>query len=242
MPDDYGANYFAGLAGAPNSSALSAAGGLVRPNFRRLQYLGATGSGATSNVAEGLSVVGTFGNVAPTAANPWPFMSAPSAATLNAQASATGGQSILWSQKPLFQGRVYVPTPLTVLRVNIGLATTWATLLANDLPGSVGLISGAAFRWSTAVPDTNWQCMTFNGAGQTVIDSGVAPVVGVSQKFEISDDGTTTTFKINGATVGSTTLTRPAGSTLLRQGCGVQTLEAVLKNIAYSWLYTDVDG
>jgi hypothetical protein len=75
-------------------------------------------------------------------------------------------------------------TSLALLRAYVGWATTWATLLGTDTPGTATL-SGAAFRFSTAAGDANWQAVTFNGASQTVVDTGVPPVVAVSQKFEI---------------------------------------------------------
>lgn len=68
-----------------------------------------------------------------------------------------------------------------------------------------GNFQGAAFtKYST---DTNWQCLTNNGAATTTASSGVPPVANVFQRLRMEFYGSATTpglsvvFKINGTTV-----------------------------------------
>lgn len=185
---------------------------------------------------------GTISNVAPTAAVPWMMADFASAATLNAQGLGMGaGLNYRWSQRPLFQALAAPGAVITVARYWLGLFnTSLITLLGTDTPGTAAL-SGAGFRYSTAVPDVNWKCVTFDGVGQTVVDSGVVVAASVGRRFEIADDGFSTVFRIDGNVVATITTTRPAAAAVCRQGFGVQTLEAVAKSASVGWLYTETD-
>jgi hypothetical protein len=226
-----------------NQAALLAAR-LSRPNARTWRKMAANGSG-TMQVGDGMAAAalstGTASARSLSATNPWAFEDYTSAATLNAQAGITGGTTTRWSQRPLFQCRAMLGTSLAVLRAHVGYCTNWASVLATDTPGSGGF-SGALFRFSTAAGDAAWQCVTFNGTTQTVTPTSVAPVLATSQAFEISDDGSNTVFKINGVQVASTPLTRPTSTITVRAGAGLQTLEAVAKNIDVASVYEEIDG
>ena len=233
-----------GLNALLSAGGFSAAGGLVRPGTRgegRISANLSAGFNSSGNDTAG-AAVGTAATVAPTTTAPRGSTSLTDAGTLNAQGSIAGqANGAIWQQKPLLQC-IYAPgASNAVVRRWIAIANTTPTsLLAVETPGTSGF-SGAGFRFSTAIPDTNWQCVTFNGASQTLVDSGVAPAALGQQRFEISDDGTTTTFKINGLVVATITTTRPAGSAIMRQGAGHQTLEAVAKASNVALLYLEQD-
>lgn len=224
------------------SAGIVGGGGLVRPNTRPGGFLRANGSGALIGVGETQFTAGTITNLAPTAAVPWMMEDFASAATLNSQGLGMGaGLNYRWSQRPLFQMLAAPGSVITVARYWGGLFnTSFVTLLGVDTPGT-SAISGAGFRFSTAVPDTTWKCVTCDGASQTVVDSGVTVVASVAKRFEITDDGAQTVFKIDGAVVATITTTRPAATVVVRQGFGVQTLEAVAKSASVGWLYTETD-
>lgn len=227
------------------TAAIGAAGGLVRPGTRTLGLIAANMSAGFNSAGNDTAggAVGTAATVAPTATAPRGSTSLTDAGTLNAQGSIAGqANGAIWQQKPLFQC-VYAPGTgsIVVVRHWVAIANTTPTsLLAVDTPGT-SAFSGAGFRFSTAVPDTNWQCVTFNGASQTVVDSGVAPTALGQLRFEISDNGTSTIFKIGGVTVATITATRPAASAIVRQGAGHQTLEAVAKVSNVALLYLEQD-
>jgi hypothetical protein len=225
-----------------NQAALLASR-LARVNTRIERRMAANGSGVMV-VGPGEALAALATGVASarslSATNPWSFEDYTSAATLNAQAGVTGGSTIRWSQKPLFQARIMLGTSLASLRAYVGMLATWATALGLDT--AAASLAGAAFRFSTAAGDTNWQAVTCNGSGQTVQDTGVPPVVAVSQQFEIYDDGTTTFFKINGVPVATSASTRPAATVAPRKGAALQTLEAVAKTIDVAWLMDEQNG
>lgn len=209
-------------------------------NRRRSEVLP---NGGTSFTATGdaVAVLGTGGNVAPTALVPWLNTSLTSGAVSGNQGGVGSGFGNFWfSGKLAFAAQVVTGSNIAASRIWIGVAnTSWAAMLGTDTPAASAL-SGACFRYSTALGDTTWKCVTFDGVAQTVTDSAVTVTVSNSRKFEISDDGTTTTFKIDGAVVATNSTNRPS-NVAVRQGAGVQTLEAVAKAISVGWLSTETD-
>ena len=124
----------------------------------------------------------------------------------------------------------------TLCRYQLGYCnTTVANMVAGDTPA----FSYMGFRFSTAVPDTNWQCLTDNGSGTpTVKDSGVAvaageyvlgilydSVAGAANFFINRQSSVALTPKL----VAITTTTLPAVATLMSQFAGIATLENVAK-------------
>jgi hypothetical protein len=191
--------------------------------------------------------------VAPTAAVPWIATAQTTAATLNATAKVDGLPAILWGARPLFRA-LFAPGPtLTLARFWLGMtSTSWTTLLSLDSL-SAGTVSGAAFRRSTNVGDTNWKCVVSNGTAETVVDSGVAVVGSEGRKFEILTDGTTVQFRImrpmesanalagDSLVVANITTNLPAATAVLRQGAGVQTLEAAAKAVHVGGQYWETE-
>jgi hypothetical protein len=76
----------------------------------------------------------------------------------------------------------------------------------------------AAFRYDTTVPDTSWQCITKDGTTQTIVSSGIAPIINGPVEFGIifNDTIPNVTFYINGALVATITTHLPSASTNLR--------------------------
>lgn len=69
----------------------------------------------------------------------------------------------------------------------------------------------AAFRFSTNVPDTHWQCATANGSTMTVTDSGITPDTN-QHLFEITIGASNVVFAIDGTTVCTVSATLPTGT------------------------------
>lgn len=215
---------------------------LNRPNLRRPNWIMPAGNGTgVTALGDVLVTTGTAAGVVPTATVPWQNISMTTAGTLDAQGLVTGVGIHRWSQKPLFQCLHVTGASIAVCRQWVGLASVaWATLLTLDTPGT-STHSGAAFRYSTAATDANWKAVTFDGASQTIVDTGVPVVASTAYKFEISDNGNATTFLINGIVVASIATTRPAATVACRMGMGIQTLEAVLKIASFGWLFCETD-
>jgi hypothetical protein len=223
-----------------NQSALLASR-TARPNTRRMALVQANGGSSFTAIGDAVAILGTGGNVAPTAAVPWLNTSLTSGAVSGNQGGVGSGFGNFWFPgKLLFQSYFVTGASIAVQRIWLGVASTsWAAMLGTDTPAASAL-SGACFRYSTAIGDTTWKCVTFDGVAQTVSDSGVTVAVSVGKKFEITDDGTSTVFRIDGVVVATNTANRP-GNVAVRQGAGVQTLEAVAKSVSVGWLYTETD-
>lgn len=127
-----------------------------------------------------------------------------------------------------------------VERIWIGM-TDQATVLAM---GASDTVAGnyACFRYSTAVPDTKWQCITMDNVTQTVVNSNINIDTNI-HLFEVifNDAVPNVVFRIDGVVVATITTHLPSAATLLRFVIGGQTLENVVKNIRYEWLYVEAD-
>ena len=109
-----------------------------------------------------------------------------------------------------------VAADISNVRIWVGMHTDGA--LATDVPGSLG-ISGVVFRYSTPAGDTNWQAHTFDGVGDTAVDTGVVVTADTRYVFRIRATSTTTIeFYINGTLVAMAAGTIPAGTTNLQFG------------------------
>lgn len=89
------------------------------------------------------------------------------------------------------------------------------------------------FRFSSAVPDTNWQAVVCNGTTQTVTDTGVAPSTTVGQLFRIewNRGGGEVRFYIGSALVATITTNLPTADTAMRHIYGVKNIDAVARTM-----------
>lgn len=94
--------------------------------------------------------------------------------------------------------------------------------LAADLPAVVFV----GFRFSTSVPDTNWQAVVSNGTSQTVVNTGIAPSTTLPRLLHVewSKGGGEIRFKINGTTVATISTNLPTADTAMRNIYGVKNL------------------
>lgn len=108
--------------------------------------------------------------------------------------------------KPIFNTRVEIPTAKVNMRVFVGLGSA-AFVLTTDTQST---IHSLYFRFSTAIPDTNWICCASNASGTTTIDSGVPVAVDTIYKLRIDcTDNVNIKFFINDLCVARMTATLP---------------------------------
>lgn len=106
-------------------------------------------------------------------------------------------------------------TRLTTQRFWVGMTDqTLATMGVSDNPAG----NYAAFRYSSTGSDTVWQCITKDNTTQTIVSSGVAPVLNTTQTLAIvfNDSIPNVVFYINGAVVATITTHLPTSGTNLR--------------------------
>jgi len=113
----------------------------------------------------------------------------------------------------------------------------WVALvpIATSLTGvDTGAISVIGFRFSTAVPDTNWQACSGDGASVACTDTTIAPTTGTNLVLEIDCRETTSCrFLINGSLVATRSATLPTSTTQLGQRVLVQTLTTTAKTLGF---------
>lgn len=116
------------------------------------------------------------------------------------------------------------PNEITGVRMWVGFTNqTGANMfLAADLPAVVFV----GFRFSTSVPDTNFQAVVSDGTNQTVVDTGIAPSTTIPKVLHVewSKGGGEIRFKIDGATVATINTTLPTADTAMRNVYGVKNL------------------
>jgi hypothetical protein len=98
-------------------------------------------------------------------------------------------------------------------RLWVGIVSAGGATLQTDTPGTAGMYV-AAFRYSTNASDTNFKCVTADGASQTVTDSGVAADTNPHQ-FTIIQSGSSYKFYIDGTLVATNTTHLPTGTLAL---------------------------
>lgn len=157
-----------------------------------------------------------------------------SAATTNADAGwkwTAETTRLRWS--PTLTVKVRPAATITTERCWVGLFS--ADPMAQDTPHT-GAILAAGFRFSTNVPDTNWQAVTSDGTTTTVTDTGIAYAASTTYLLAVdfSDNGTTARFSINGVTVATVTATLPASTTALMPYVQVRTLANAARDIMLS--------
>jgi hypothetical protein len=113
---------------------------------------------------------------------------------------------------PRFSCRMKTGTDVSSQRIWVGQST--GTFANNDTPGATSGFSGGAFRYSTAAGDTKWQAVTFNGAADTVTDTGITVTTDTRYQFAIDYGSFATNIKfyINGTLVATNTATLPAAT------------------------------
>ena len=213
-----------------------------RPNTRVRGEILRTGGSAFSAHGEAPTVTGTAGNTFINAAGADPgnaLTSLTSGAVSGNQGAVHGAANYRTGNRITWQAYVRPGAVITVARVWAGVFNvSTVTLLGSDLPGAAGQF-GFGFRRSTAIPDTNWKAVTSNGAADTVVDTGIAYAASTGYELQIEwEPAAYARFSINGAVVATVTATLPVGASL-RQGAGVQTLEAVAKQFDVGWLYIE---
>lgn len=229
MPDDYGQNFF-------TSPTLT----VPRPNFRRSSLIIANGGNSFTQSGEAFQTLGTLGSTSldATGGDPADYL------TSMTSGAVSGNQAVVWgsvvfrtASRLVWQALVRPGPVITVARVWAGLwEVAPGTILASDTPGA-SAHKGFGFRRSTAIPDTNWQAVVSNGAADTVVDTGVAYAASTSYELQVEwEPASYARFSINGSVKATISATLPSGSGL-RQGCGVQTLEAVAKQFDCGWIY-----
>jgi len=89
------------------------------------------------------------------------------------------------------------------------------------------------FRFSTSLPDTNWQAVVCDGTSQTVVDTGVAPSTTVGQLFRIewNRGGGEIRFYIGSALVATVITTLPTADTAMRHAYGVKNLASAARTM-----------
>lgn len=162
---------------------------------------------------------------------------------------AVSGNQAGWSYNSLndwFTGRnVYwgaylkdANADLTNQRLWMGLTAVTdgnnTTTYNGDTPGVTNRL--AMFRFSSVVPDTNWQCVTGNASAQTTTNSNIAADVN-SHVFEIqyNDSTPSVLFYIDGVLVCTNTTNLP-GNNQRMGALGVLTTQTTAaKNIQLAW-------
>lgn len=139
---------------------------------------------------------------------------------------AQAGSANLYANNPVFIARAKVDSFAT------GNIRTWIGTSDNDPSGSdaPGATNIAAFRYSTGIPDTNFQCIVNDGAGSpTATDSGVAADANI-HLFKIAFTSGHAKFYIDGALVADVTSNLPTGSATMGWYVETTTLNAATKN------------
>jgi hypothetical protein len=101
--------------------------------------------------------------------------------------------------------------------------------MASDLP----VLHIAAFRYSTAAGDVNWQAVTGGGAA-AVTDTGIAVVADTIYVLKMQVNITTVFFYINDVLVATRTTSLPTSTTPLRWILAIRNLVAVSRSIRNS--------
>ncbi len=139
--------------------------------------------------------------------------------------SLTNGSAIL--SRPGSYFSIITPENITDIRFFTGLSNS-SGILASDAV----VANYVGFRFSTAVPDTNWQAVCDNNSGvPTIVDTGVAP--GTCQRFRLTWASTSSVLcYIDDVLVANLTTTIPTVNMIMLSG--IRTLAASAK----SWVFS----
>lgn len=123
-----------------------------------------------------------------------------------------------------------------VVPIDVTSTRYWAGLFSGDPSGSATpAVSMAAFRGDTGAGDTNWKCVTSDGATRSIVDSGITFNTTL-RDFRIVGDDTAIRFYIGDVFIVQTTTPIPAAGTSLSHRETLTTLAAAIKNFRVSYL------
>jgi hypothetical protein len=220
----------------PQTPAGGGGGGGMPALFTQKMILfGLPGANSMSLLGLVLNVDGTQSGIAATS-------TAPHRAIRYTSGSTSGNDAGLTA--PAAQG---VFRRNEVFRAYAGLGATTNVRFWVGLSGLPGLEMGsetpnqhqAAFRYSTAAGDTNFQCVTCVGGGScTVTNSGVAADAN-RHLFEVAWTGTAFQFKIDNSLVCTHTTNLPASGQTYGPIIRLRTLEAASKTLDIGGIYLE---
>jgi len=193
---------------------------------RRFTCCSPSGAGGASTFGDTYTVQGTPSSSAADANQPQ-CTNIVSAASLNATAGYYSQAIHFVGRNPrgLFDLRL---VDLTTIRIIVGLHNLTATGFNN---ASWAAASVAAFRFSTAEGDTNWQAITANAATATVFDTGIAAdTTRILFEIEIIS-GLRVNFYANTKLIKVQTLTLPSSGASLRAQISLATQDTNAHNI-----------
>ncbi len=170
---------------------------------RRVTYLAATTGTALTGIGDTGAGTGTLANGE---------MTFTTGTVLNNTANCNGtGTYYNRSRNPKARFRIYLS--------DLVLRSTWVGLASAALSGGAADPAGSrfAFRYDTTQGDATWKATTKDGATQTVVDTGVAPLTARGQYLDIvvDDVGANAKFYINGVLVATIITNLPAAGTAL---------------------------
>lgn len=221
----------------------AAAGVMPRPNTKRSVHCGVNSAATDSWLCVGAARSQTYG------AAEWQASDSTDGFGFRVDTTGTSGNAAWVGAAEGYQdfrvGRnVYFETSVRAVqttnhRLFLGFTSTETsgTYLGSDDP----VISGAWFRYSTAAPDTNWQCITNDGAsGGTITDSGIAAGTTNHEFAIVENPSVDWKFYIDGALVCTNSTNQPAAGALSLR-TGIVTLENVVKKFVVAWDYVEID-
>lgn len=126
-----------------------------------------------------------------------------------------GNTGYQFNHAPYFKSAITFGSSVANTRLWFGMTDQTATTMSGSA-NPAG--SYAAFRYDTSAGDTHLQCVTKDGTTQTIVDSGITPVVGTRYRLAIDMDydNSQVLFYIEGVLVATITTHLPAAATALR--------------------------
>lgn len=238
--DSAGAELFAVKSNGAVAIARSVPRGgnlFLNPLRQRWAMGWASVGGLWSQVGDNPSHTGTQTFIAPTATE-GPMFNMASSASLGADAGENGQLNYWNARNPILRVRVKLQES-AAMRVWIGFSDqTLSTMVASDNPAG----NYAAFRFSTDASDVNWQAVTKDNTTQGITDTGKAFDTAVhALEVIVDNDNSKVYFLIDDALVATRTANLPGTGLALRYVCGLETREAVAKNIRFEQVQAMID-
>jgi len=218
------------------ASAAAAAGGLTPLNGFTYQvdkvsgqyYIGT--NGATTFTALGfpaLTITSTSGTVAAGQVNDSHIIKYTTGTT--ATNNCNGIQASTWRHRGYGPALLIRARAASSTDVRYWLGWTNGSSWTGTATPGTSALSGAAFRFDTSVGDATWKAVTFNGATQTVADTGIALDTAnlVNFVIKLGDGGAGSNdakFYINNVLVQTISATLPGNGTNIQAGFAVTNL------------------
>lgn len=222
---------------------IAAGGAGPSPISRRWAYassggiaLGNTGS-CVGDLFTGVAL-GAFN--APNSTTPWPYTKMTS--STSGSSSGSHGSNSWRGGNILYQTKILFETIATIrFRAGLGDTSTEAIWIASD---SLTTSHYAAFRFSTNVPDTHFQCETGDGTTVTTTDSGITVAANTTYTLQIkfNDSTPNVVFSINGTVVATNTTHLPGATTVLTHYWAMVPLANVATSVDLGWIYIEGDN